>query len=387
MRYLYQDSVELSVQRDFVQDMKNVLEVVRKVCPRESAVISTKKKIEARKNDRDQRISRVQRFETDTRLQLDAIAANDETDDVKICKKSVMDTCTTCVRQQVEKIGHNCDKILNNLSEEIDRDSKQIYEIFEAFLEFGVYNAACKHSLATDEGGALHGEFTSELNDLSVVYELWLREPITIKRLVGSFTVPLWGTSGIIHKEDVVKMRDVSNCRAVSIEYTDQYVNATFEDKKGDERVRIEMKRATNDYAILYGTGDAVDLTKDETIAKQIDGANTIELMNAVIDYVDNAKNRDMSNLKSMTFGGRDVIKDSAAFDALKTVLAEYGNVARECLAHGASKSELVIKYESPDGDRTERYIPISEIDECFSQLGGHGRELADAFGLSAPAE
>ena len=297
MRYLYQDSVELSVQRDFVQDMKNVLEVVRKVCPRESAVISTKKKIEARKNDRDQRISRVQRFETDTRLQLDAIAANDETDDVKICKKSVMDACTACVRQQVEKIGHNCDKILNNLSEEIDRDSKQICEIFEAFLEFGVYNAACKHSLATDEGGALHGEFTSELNDLSVVYELWLREPITIKRLVGSFTVPLWGTSGIIHKEDVVKMRDVSNCRAVSIEYTDQYVNATFEDKKGDERVRIEMKRATNDYAILYGTGDAVDLTKDETIAKQIDGANTIELMDAVIDYVEDAKNRDMSNL------------------------------------------------------------------------------------------
>ncbi len=384
MKYLYQDSVELSVQRDYIKDLEKLLGVIGDACPKENAAISAKKELENIDRARDQRISRLKAFESNLGAQLNTMIADDDVDILDACKEAITETCTTCVRQQTKKLDAQFDSRTKDLRELIKRDSENIRKIFETFLEFGVYNATRRHSLISDGGSALCGEFSSDMDVLSFVYELRFKEPVSVKELVGSFSIPAWSTSGLFHKENVLKTLDMSNHHLVSVECTNKNISTKFEDKKGLDAVRIEMGRATKDYSILYGIDEPVDITKDETISKEIDDASIIELMHAVIDYVENTENRVTSTLKTITFNDMDVIGHSMAYDTLKIILAEYGKIAKKCIEHGVATTELIIKIESADGTRTEKYIPISTIGGCFDQIGERGAGLAGAFGLPA---
>jgi len=385
MRYLYQDSIEVPVQRNFVQDMRGILEVSEKVCPLEGTVISAKKKIEESKSERDEKISRMRLFESDFKSQLSDIAKNDFMKTVEICKKSLTDLCASCVREQIAKIESEYNTVHDNLAGQVDSDSKQIHKLFEEFLGSGVYSATRRYVLSSRDQDALHGKFTADVNnDVSFTYALWFRDPISVKELVGSFFVPTWGETGIFHKENVVKMLDISNHRLVDVECTDKHVNTTFESRKGEEKVSINMKRDSEDYSILYCSTEVVDITKDKAISEKISGADVVKLMRKVIDYVEDYGNYVTSDLETLTLGGCDVVEDSLSLDALEVIFGEYGRLARECMEHSVAKNELIIKIESDDRSRTEQYISLSEIKTALSQFDDSGAALADAFGLSA---
>lgn len=385
MRYLYQDSIEVPVQRNFVQDMRGILEVSEKVCPLESTVIAAKKKIEESKSERNEKISRMRLFESDFKSQLSDISKNDFMKTVEICKKSLTDLCASCVREQIAKIELEYNTVHDDLSGQVDRDSKQIHKLFEEFLGSGVYSATRRYTLSSMDKDALHGEFTADVNnDVSFTYKLWFKEPISVKELVGSFFVPTWGETGIFHKENVVKMLDISNHRLVDVECTDKHVNTTFESKKGEEKVSINMKRDSEDYSILYYSTEVVDITKDKAISEKISGADVVNLMRKVIDYVEDYENYVTSDLETLTLDGCDVVEDSLSLDALEVIFGEYGRLARECMEHSVAKNELIIKIESDDRSRTEQYISLSEIKTVLSQFEDSGAALADAFGLSA---
>ncbi len=179
-----------------------------------------------------------------------------------------------------------------------------------------------------------------------------------------------------------MKMRDISNHRLVGVEYTDEHTIAEFKDRKGEKAVRIEMQHATNNYSIVYGNAAPINLTKDESILAVIDSAEVTYLMQEVIRCIKDILKREGSMLKTMTFNGVDVIEESIIFDGLKVVFAKYGKIASECIAHGAARDELVIKSESDSGARSEKYMPISTIESCLSELGEKGIELARVFGL-----
>ena len=73
----------------------------------------------------------------------------------------------------------------------------------------------------------------------------------------------------------------------------------------------IEMDRATNYYSIIYEDTEPVNLTKDESISKEIDSTEVVYLMDAVLDYVRDTEKRGVSMLMTMAFDGMDMIKES----------------------------------------------------------------------------
>ena len=384
MKYLYQDSVELPVKRDFIRDLTDLLKLTVAVYPLENGIISANKEIESERRARDQKFARLEAFESDVGMQLDEMITDDATDDMRICKDVTYDACTSCADQQRAKIESDFDASFNDLTGKIDHNSEEMRKILSPFLEFGVYDTRQRYSLTSVGGGALRGEFEAEVDGVSFVYELEFKEPVLVKQLVGVFSIPIPGRAGIFRKEDVLKMRDISNHRLVGVEYTDEHTIAEFKDRKGEKAVRIEMQHATNHYSIVYGNTEPLNLTKDESILDVLDSAEVTYLMQEVIRCVRDIEKRGGSMLKTMAFDGVDVIEESIIFDGLKVVFAKYGKIASECIAHGAAKDELVIKIESDSGARSEKYMPISTIESCLSEIGEKGIELAGVFGLDS---
>ncbi|MBE9580366.1 MAG: hypothetical protein IMF18_01965 [Proteobacteria bacterium] len=384
MKYLYQDSVELPVKRDFIRDLTDLLTLTVAVYPLENGIISANEELERERGDQDRKVGRIEAFERDVGMQLDEMIKDDATEEMRICKDVTSEACTSCADQQKAKIGSDFDASFKDLTGNIAHNSEEMRKILSLFLEFGVYDTRQGYSLTSTGGDALHGEFEAEVDGLSFGYELEFKEPVFVKQLVGVFSIPIPGKAGIFRKEDVLKMLDISNHRLVGVEYTDEHIIAEFKDRKGEKAVRIEMQHVTNNYSMVYGDAEPINLTKDESILEEIDSAEVIYLMREVIGCVRDAEKRKVSMLKTMTFDGVDVIEESVIFDSLNVVFAKYGKIASECIAHGAAKDELVIKIESDSGARSEKYMAISTIESCLSELGEKGIELAGVFGLDA---
>ncbi|PXF61790.1 MAG: hypothetical protein C4B59_02785 [Candidatus Methanogaster sp.] len=382
MKYLYQDSVKLPIERDFILDLTDLLKLTVAVYPLENGIIAANKEIESERHARDRKVARLDAFERDVGVQLGEIIADDATYEMKICKDATSEACTSCADEQRAKIESDFDASFSDLTEKIDYNSGEMRKVLAPFLESGVYDTSQRYSLASEGGGVLHGEFEAEVDGLSFVYELEFKEPVLVKQLVGVFSIPIPERAGLFQREDVLKMRDISNHRMVSVEYTDEHTIAEFKDRKGEKAVRIEMQHDTNNYSIVYGNAEPINLTKDESILKEIDSAEVIYLMQEVIRCVKDTEKRGVSMLKTMAFDGVDVIEESIIFDGLKVVFAKYGKIASECIAHGAARDELVVKIESENGARSEKYMPISTIESCLSEIGEKGIELAGVFGM-----
>jgi hypothetical protein len=354
------------------------------VYPLENGIISANKEIESESLAKDRKVARLEAFESGVGMQLGEMIADDATYEMRICKDATSEACTTCADQQKVKIESDFDVSFNDLIGKIDHNSEEMRKILSPFLESGVYGTRQRYSLTSEGGSTLRGEFEAEVDGLSFAYELEFKEPVLVKQLVGVFSVPIPGKSGIFRKEDVLKMLDISNHRLVGVEYTDEHIIAEFKDRKGEKAVRIEMQHATNNYSVVYGDAEPINLTKDESILEVIDSAEVTYLMQEVISCIRDTPKRRVSMLKAMTFDGVNVIEESIIFDSLKVVFAKYGKIASECIAHGATKDELVVKIESDSGARSEKYMPISTIESCLSEIGEKGIELAGVFGLDS---
>lgn len=386
MKYLYQDSVKLPTDRDFIHDLEALLDVTAAVVPLENEIVLANNEVEEIRRVKDMKIAGLRTFESGVTRQLNELVKDGVTDEIQECRNAIIELCASCVDQQKEKIGSGSGASLTDMAEKIDLGAERICNILGPFLEFGVYGTRFEYSLVPEGKKGIHGEFKADLGELSFAYELRFKDAVTVKHLVGSFAIPVPRKAGIFHSEDAVKMMDMSNHRIARVKYTDNQINIEFKDKRGAKIVRIEMKTATNDYSIVYDGAEPVNLTRDGSISKEIDGDGVISLIHAVMGYVKAAERREVATLVRLTFNGMNVIRKPHVSDALKVILSEYGRFANECIAHGAAKDEFVIKIESDDGTRTEKYMSISTVKDRLLGLGESSAELADAFGLGTSA-
>jgi len=386
MKYLYQDSVKLPTDRDFIHDLEALLDVTAAAVPLEDEIISANNEVEESRHAKDRKIAGLRTFESEVTGQMNEIVRDGGTDEMQVCKNAIIDMCASCVDQQKTKIDSESNTSLTDLAEKIDLNAERICKILSPFLEFGVYGARFAYSLESEGKKGLHGEFKADLGELSFAYELRFKDAVIVKHLVGSFAIPVPRKAGLFHSGDAVKMLDMSHHRLADVTYSNNQITAEFKDRRGSKIVRIEMKPATDDYSIVYEGAEPVNLTGNELVSKEIDSEGVIDLMYAVIGYVKDTKRREVATLVRLTFNGMNVIREPHVSDALKVILAEYGRFANECIAHGAAKDEFVIKIESDDGTRTEKYMSISTVKDRLLGIGEAGAELADAFGLGTSA-
>ena len=98
MKYIYQDSTELPVQRDFIEDLKTFLDITSRVIPLENSIIEIKCKHKKALHELNNRISGMNIFEEKLGLLLKRLVNEVDTEDVVPCANAVLHTCS-------EKLG------------------------------------------------------------------------------------------------------------------------------------------------------------------------------------------------------------------------------------------------------------------------------------------
>lgn len=378
MKYIYQDSTELPVQRDFIEDLRTFLDITSRVIPLENSIIEIKCKQKEALHELKSKIEGMNYFEEKLETLLRKLVNEVDIEDIIPCTNAILQTCSENLGKRREILKAEYTKIENGTPEEYKKIEENILEVLSRFLITGVYGAEKRFELSSNTNG-ISGEMEGWVSGLQYHYTLtFTEETLTVEKLLGSLSLPGWARAGILRKEEKIKMQNLSEFLVTFLEHdTQKNVRIALENKKANRKFRIEG--GEHRYFVYE---DDKEITSDKELGDFIDMGNLARIPEKVQDYF--RANIQTYNLSKVLLDEEDAISTNQIFDCLKVIAEQYGVIVQECLAKGHNKEEITIKMEEADGTRTEKYITKTEIYTQLAEIGSEGIEIAGILGVDS---
>ncbi|MDG6242898.1 MAG: hypothetical protein QCH31_00690 [Methanolobus sp.] len=376
MNYTFQDSTELPLQRDFIQDLNNFIEMAKKVLPLENSAIELSEEESEEISSLETRIEEMTRFGKDIQQYVDQRSNGAENKEILECRNAVMDVCTEVTNRGLKELSQKLEQIKRESESGIYKIEMDLLNNLNPLFRSGIYGSDKAYYVSMSDG-ALKGILKASFSGMEYTCDLtYAHEIITVREIYGELFIPTWTKAGIFSKENKVKMIDVSDYMITSMNYDgDKHVDLSFENKKGEQRFKIISDNST--YQIYHGE---LDVTADETLLRSLTLDSVAGLVDDVKKYVELFIKS--QTLKQILLDGKDAVRNNEVFDCLKLIAEQYGDIVRESLDRGYVKNEITIKIESSDGTRTEKYITKEEAFDQLAELGSEGLELASILGV-----
>ena len=371
MRYTYQDSTDLPVQRDFIQDITDLIEIAGRILPLENDAIEANELEKNAISSLDNRIADLEKFAIDVKSYVKSISQNAENVEILDCHNAIVDACDESVSNGLRNLKKELEQKKKDYESHIRDVEQKMFPLLNSLFEHGIYGAVKAYSVRLDNG-IFRGTLKASISGVEYESELLYRnESLLMREVHGNIQLPIWVKTGLIHKENKVKLVDITEFIITNIDYNGiSHLEVVFENKKQDQQFKIIYD--SQDIQILHGNSD---ITADKTLSQSIE-MDRIEPLNLELK-----KYLEMSimsqKLKKIMLDGRDAIVNNEVFDCLKIIMEQYGDIVRECLDRGFVKNEITIKIERTDGTRTEKYVTKEELFNKLSELGTEGLELA----------
>lgn len=376
MRYTYQDSTDLPVQRDFIQDITDLIEIAGRILPLENDAIEANELEKNAISSLDNRIADLEKFAIDVKSYVKSISQNAENVEILDCHNAIVDACDESVSNGLRNLKKELEQKKKDYESHIRDVEQKMFPLLNSLFEHGIYGAVKAYSVRLDNG-IFRGTLKASISGVEYESELLYRnEPLLMREVHGNIQLPIWVKTGLIHKENKVKLVDITEFIITNIDYNGiSHLEVVFENKKQDQQFKIIYD--SQDIQILHGNSD---ITADKTLSQSIE-MDRIEPLNLELK-----KYLEMSimsqKLKKIMLDGRDAIVNNEVFDCLKIIMEQYGDIVRECLDRGFVKNEITIKIERTDGTRTEKYVTKEELFNKLSELGTEGLELASILNV-----
>lgn len=381
MKYIYQDSTELPVQKDFIEDLKRFIEITTGVIPLENSIIELKCKNKEAILALNNKIKNLDVFEEKFSSMVKKLADEINTEEVKSCVDAVLMNCSENVGQKREVLESESKALGNEAAQEYQRIEEKILNVLTPYLISQVYGAERSFELSVN-GNNISGEMEGSVSGLQYVYKLgFAEEVLTVEKLLGDLSLPGRTKAGLLRKEEKIKMLDISDFLISSLEYDSQKnIRITFENKKANRKFRIEGGEMK-----YFVYEDNKDITTDKELGALIDMRSLAKIPQKIQKYL--KENIRTYSISKIFLDEEDAVSNNQIFDCLKVIAEQYGVIIQECLARGHNKEEITIKMEEADGTRREKYITKTEVNSKLSEVGSEGIEIAGILGVDSKAQ
>ena len=375
MKYTYQDSTKLPYQRDFVQDLRDFIEAAKKVLPLENSAIEMNDEEKSEVSVLENRLNDLDKFETDVKKYIENASKDADAKEILECRNTAIDACSASAAKSREALNSELERSQKVSVREVGRVEGQILSLLSPIFESGIYGAEKKYSVSMTDG-VFSGSLTASMAGMDYEADLvFANDVLTVRQVFRELSLPTWGKAGLLQKESKVKLVDVSDFIITSVSYDgSDNLEFVFENKKAGRKFKIMCDSTCHVF------DDDQSISGDDTLSSSMN-------MDEISEFVDEVKTYVQDYIKSQTLtrvliDGKDAIRNNEAFDCLKLIAQQYGDIVKECLERGYVKSEITIKIEQADGTRTEKYITKDEVFTRLSEIGSEGLELAEILGV-----
>ncbi|MDD4332054.1 MAG: chromosome segregation ATPase, partial [Methanosarcinaceae archaeon] len=102
MKYMYQDSTELPVQRDYIEDLKVFIKTIAKVIPLENSIIEIKNRNREMLLVLEKKLNELRLFEERFYSQVQRLSQEINSEELGACIEAVLETCSLHIGQKCE---------------------------------------------------------------------------------------------------------------------------------------------------------------------------------------------------------------------------------------------------------------------------------------------
>lgn len=382
MTFVFQDSTEMPMQRNFVDDLNNFLELVEKILPVENKAIELNTRIRKEEDRYANEALDIGKFNKEFTDSLDQLSKHFSIDPIERCGNKLKEYCTSCLEKQKEQAKTALDDLTRRSRDEVAKMAKQIHSELEPFLWSGVYGVN-KTWLITGNMHKVTGSLKMNISGLFYKYDLKYADvPLYVKKLMEGVSIPVWSKSGLFHKEEQITQLDLSEYIIKRI-YSGDDFQLDIENRKGTKKVNIRVPAEIRHASVIYIEDVATDITTNEELSPKMDYEKLEQLVLKAKEYIENEVNIASKTLLAVEIDEKDAIANNEIFESIKIVASQYGEIIKDLLNHGFTKNEIVIKEIIEDRTRNEIFISVNEISNRLSALGGDGLELKDLLNLN----
>ena len=371
MKYTFQDSTELPVQRDFIKDLQDFIKLSQETIPLEKTARILNEKKKKNTVSVESQIKAIDEFEIGIAAAVQELAGNIESLGITDIKDEVSAAMASVSSKKRMDLGKQLEENVKTADYELEQLNSKIISLLNPFFAEKVYNSIDTYSFL-QEDGIINGKQISSVENMEYWFELKFNsKELKIEDIYKKFMLPVWVSGGLLHPEDKVKKIDLSDHLIVLMEYDgDEHLEAVLKDDDSEHVFKIVADE--NTFMIFHNDRD---ITIDEKLVESLEKEEVLLLIKKMKQYFTVAVQSRM--LTRVLLDGKDAIDGNMIFDCFKIIAADYGSLITECLNKGYNKEEIAIKIERPDGTRTEKYISRAELFKQLSDIGSEGLELA----------
>ncbi len=375
MKYTFQDSTELPVQRDFIQDLQDFIRISKEVIPLEKSIIEIKQENIKETAVSQRKLEEIERFQKEVTDFIEEHAQGVESEEILEIKSRAIEACAATALLKKNERLEDIDRQNRLTLIEVRQLEDKILSTLSPFLEIGIYGTE-NTCYASTEDKKLKGWQVSSIEGMRYEFELSFTQNTLKVEDLQKLSLPIRSKSGFLSREEKVKKLDVSGFHITNIEHGKNSTKVTLEDKDAENRFVI----SADDRTLLVMHGDH-EITGDEKLAPAIDRDSLYMFMEKVKDFI--TASVVFKQLKLILIDSKNAVEENVVFECLKLIAGIYGKLVRECIERGYTKGEITIKIEESGSVRTEKYVSKSEASRELSSIGPEGGELASILGVS----
>lgn len=382
MRYLFGDSTEFPVQKNFLELLDSFVDVAVKTIELENNVYDLKDNIKDR-NILNNSISHDvdNFFSTVDGTISNIVEKSKDRETIVVCAekskdilKKIIDDSKTRLSTEISQEIFQLEKKINDINEE----NRKILE--SLFLQDSIPMVDKNYDFKiTEEGYSIKIKADHE-GDVSSVFESKIDGFIKVSDIIRGVEIPIKMKKSFLRKE----------LRPQTINTDDYFIgNVSLSERETDITIRERLDTSSGQFRLKMNT---IDDTSIEVYYTEEDGTEenigeTPELYSALdidrlhklgeklIEQIDNA---DTKSLETIYLQGKDVFRENQVFELMSKIAEILSPIILEIRTHSPFDEELSLKEEDDSGNRKEMYIKKSQIREKFSNIKEKGDTLLE---------
>jgi len=394
MKYLFGDSTEFNVQRDFLKLLDNFIDTNIKGITLENIVFDSREKIKNKYlfkgsvlTDMDMLLSTIENANAD------AVSRSKEQDIIVQHAEKSKELVKNYMEESKTKFIDDISQEVDKLEQEITDANKENLEVLESFfIQDPITIIDKKYSIKTTEEGYYALVQTYCDGDISYVFGITTSDTIwnghiKASSFIKGITIPAKMKKPFLKKEEIPDMINIDDYIVSDLTLSKRELEVVFKKRiyTASERFRLRMNLAEEFSVDIYyaeENGTEKNIQEISELKSTVNISKLRELGEKILYYVDHLYQR-RQKLRSIYLSDKDVLEDNIVYELMQKVAEILTPTITDIKEHSPSREEeLSIKEEDEHGKRREIYLKRSEIRERLSAIKEKGDKLLEIMTL-----
>lgn len=388
MKYLFGNSTESPLQRDFLALLDNYVDTSVKAITLENNVFDLKEDIRDRRKLKNSVIEQLDNcFTTAEQAISNAVATSKEKTAItqyaakskEFLKKYIEDGKIKFSNEVFQEISEFDKKV--NLADKENRATLESFFIQDplAIINRNFIIKATKEGFAAKVKVDFEGDISAIYGIISAQVPFWNRN-VRISDFMKGIEIPARMRKPLLKKEEVPDIVGVDDYLLTDVVQLGKELEVVIRKRSDIESERFRIKMVFKDeFTVEVYHAEEKEVEKYIQAVPAMSGAINIpklrELGEKIIGRVNTLYPKKRS-IESLQFNQKDVLEENQIFELMQRVAEIYAPTIALIKKNSPSGEELSLKAEDDSGKRSEIYLKKSRVKEKLSAIKDKGERL-----------